>query len=114
MIGPELKTLREGRGMDQRAFAEHLNGQLGRSYDKARISRWESGAERIPSLVAKFVAAEMAPKAFAPKRCVILAVANQKGGVVRPVARSDHLSAAPESRYHPGGIIGARHDRHGD
>ena len=28
--------------MDQRAFAKHLNGQLGRSYDKARISRWES------------------------------------------------------------------------
>src|SRR3954449_1807064 len=81
MIGPELKTLREGRGMDQRAFAEHLNGKLGRSYDKARISRWESGAERIPALVAKFVAAEMAPKALAPKRSIILAVANQKGGV---------------------------------
>jgi chromosome partitioning protein len=81
MIGPELKTLREGRGMDQRAFAEHLNGQLGRSYDKARISRWESGAERIPALVAKFITAEMSPKALAPKRSVILAVANQKGGV---------------------------------
>jgi chromosome partitioning protein len=81
MIGPELKTLREGRGMDQRAFAEHLNGQLGRSYDKARISRWESGAERIPALVAKFVTAEMSPKTLAPKRSVVLAVANQKGGV---------------------------------
>ncbi|UEM25378.1 AAA family ATPase (plasmid) [Skermanella mucosa] len=81
MIGPELKTLREGRGMDQRTFAEHLNGQLGRSYDKARISRWESGAERIPSQVAKFVAAEMAPKTLRPRRSVVVAVANQKGGV---------------------------------
>ena len=41
----------------------------------------KSGAERIPALVAKFVTAEMAPKALAPKRSVILAVANQKGGV---------------------------------
>ena len=34
-----------------------------------------------PAQVAKFVAAEMSPKALAPKRSVILAVANQKGGV---------------------------------
>ncbi|EWY40839.1 hypothetical protein N825_33455 [Skermanella stibiiresistens SB22] len=81
MIGSELKTLREGRGMDQRAFADHLNGRLGRSYDKARISRWESGAERIPSQVAKFVTAELEPKVPHPKRSIILAIANQKGGV---------------------------------
>ncbi|WP_051341027.1 AAA family ATPase [Azospirillum halopraeferens] len=91
MTGEELRALRERRGEDQQGFAAWLNGQLGRRYDRSRISRWESGAERIPQQVAALLAPAGAPAAApvtaqsvaaaGPRRRVVLAVANQKGGV---------------------------------
>lgn len=70
-----LKRFRERRGDSQAAFARWLNAQLGRKYDNAAVSRWESGGERIPAKVAEFI--EKAVNS--PAR--IIAVANQKGGV---------------------------------
>src|SRR5690242_15089759 len=81
MIGIELKSFRESRGMDQRAFADWLNTELKRRYDNARISRWESDAERIPKQIVDFLANQGALSGRTAKRCVITAVANQKGGV---------------------------------
>ena len=89
MQGAELRALREGRGAAQQEFAEWLNLQLGRKYDRARISKWESGAERIPQKVAELLlarrdshddddAANAAPRR---RRAVVVAVANHKGGV---------------------------------
>jgi chromosome partitioning protein len=81
MDGARVRLFREGRGEDQRAFADWLNLSLGRKYDKARISRWESGAERVPVQVAGFLVEQGAGAVKAIQRPVILTVANQKGGV---------------------------------
>jgi len=75
MTPDDLRDFRESRGESQGAFAAWLNGRLGRKYDNATISRWESGAERIPAKVADFLVAE------ANRTARIIAVANQKGGV---------------------------------
>ena len=87
MNGEELRAIRERRGEDQLSFATWLNGALNRRYDRSRISRWESGAERIPQQVAGFLAgqggmAAVPQTATGPKlRRAVVAVANQKGGV---------------------------------
>lgn len=109
MDGSTLKAVREQRGESQAGFADWLNKGTGRSYDRARVSKWESGAERIPATVSQFVSAssesvndKLAPglresllassdelfgvKAKPPaaqSACVILALANQKGGVTK-------------------------------
>jgi len=82
MNGDDLRAIRERRGEDQQGFASWLNGQLNRRYDRSRVSRWESGAERIPQQVAAFLkpSAPAVPQ-FKPQRRVVLAIANQKGGV---------------------------------
>ncbi|HYC04860.1 MAG TPA: AAA family ATPase, partial [Azospirillaceae bacterium] len=77
MDGAALRALRESRGQSQGEFADWLNGKLGRRYDNATISRWESAAERIPAKVAEFLSRE----AGRPAR--VIAVANQKGGVAK-------------------------------
>jgi chromosome partitioning protein len=84
MQGTELRALREGRGTAQQEFAEWLNHQLGRKYDRARISKWESGAERIPQKVVELLAGRRDDDATAApdkRRAVVVAVANHKGGV---------------------------------
>ena len=87
MNGEELRAIRERRGEDQLSFATWLNGALNRRYDRSRISRWESGAERIPQQVAGFLASQggmaaVPQTAPGPKlRRAVVAVANQKGGV---------------------------------
>ncbi|MFM2044177.1 MAG: hypothetical protein RLY86_2753 [Pseudomonadota bacterium] len=78
MNGTILKTVRERRGETQQAFAEWLNGQLGRKYDKGRISRWESDAERIPQAVLDLV---RRPLPRRKETATIIALSNQKGGV---------------------------------
>ncbi|MBB3267779.1 chromosome partitioning protein [Azospirillum sp. OGB3] len=109
MDGLTLKGVREQRGESQADFANWLNAGVGRSYDRARISRWESGSEKIPGAVAKFVEAnsdtvgdKLVPSLRQsllassdhlfgkpdrlPARhtaCVVLALANQKGGVTK-------------------------------
>ena len=91
MNGEELRAIRERRGEDQLSFATWLNGALSRRYDRSRISRWESGAERIPQQVAGFLAGQGGMAAVPPTangfpagpklRRAVVAVANQKGGV---------------------------------
>lgn len=100
MQGTELRALREQQGAAQQEFADWLNRHLGRKYDRARISKWESGAERIPQKVADFLRAappaaaspplpapasalSPAPAPVAPtrRRAVVVAIANHKGGV---------------------------------
>ncbi|OYQ31735.1 hypothetical protein CHU95_21630 [Niveispirillum lacus] len=75
MTPDELRHFRESRGESQAAFATWVNAKLGRKYDNATISRWESGAERLPVRVAEFLAAA------SQRTATIIAVANQKGGV---------------------------------
>lgn len=75
MTPDTLKALRDRRHESQAAFAQWLNGRLGRKYDNAAISRWESGAERIPAKVIEFLSKE------ANRLARVIAVANQKGGV---------------------------------
>ena len=79
MEGDELRVLRERKGKTQGEFAALLNNRLGRKYDRARISRWETGAERMPLDVAGLVM--MWQLAFKTNGyCVTICVANQKGG----------------------------------
>ncbi|WP_448208089.1 AAA family ATPase [Azospirillum sp. sgz302134] len=75
MTPEALRSFREGRGESQAGFAQWLNSRLGRKYDNATISRWESGGERIPAKVAEFIAEE------SNRAARVIAIANQKGGV---------------------------------
>ncbi|MDQ2104671.1 AAA family ATPase [Azospirillum isscasi] len=77
--GDEMRQLRERRGENQTQFADWLNDGLGRSYTKAKISRWEGGAERIPQQVQDFLADQTTEDR--PRSATFLAIANQKGGV---------------------------------
>ncbi len=78
MDGSDLRAVREARGETQQAFAEWLNAQLGRRYDKGRISRWEGGTEKIPQPVAAFLST---PPKRAKTTATVVALSNQKGGV---------------------------------
>jgi len=44
--GDLMKVFRERQKWTQQEFAGFLNGRFNRKYDKAKISRWETGAER--------------------------------------------------------------------
>lgn len=107
VTGVELKAIREARGAGQQEFADWLNGHLARKYDRARISKWESGAERIPQKVADFLSdspkepvaapsptrspspalppsptrASAPPLARTRRNALVVAIANHKGGV---------------------------------
>jgi chromosome partitioning protein len=81
MDGNTLRELRESKGFNQTDFARWLNEALARRYDKARVSRWESGAERIPQPVSEFIGG-----ARRKREPVAVAIANQKGGVGKTVA----------------------------
>jgi chromosome partitioning protein len=91
MTGEELRGLREARGLNQQELAELLNEKLGRRYDRNRISRWETGAERIPQLVVTVLRLAASPAstgipALHVGPAMILAVSNQKGGVGKTVS----------------------------
>lgn len=110
MNGEELRAIREQRGEDQLSFAQWLNGHLNRRYDRSRVSRWESGAERIPQQITAFLSEHRQPpgheeaatdqpsapvrrsrSALMPvnfgmpagtvMRNAVISIANQKGGV---------------------------------
>jgi|tagenome__1003787_1003787.scaffolds.fasta_scaffold20922568_1 chromosome partitioning protein len=98
MVGEEMKTARERRGWAQQDLASWLNEQLGRRYDRQKISRWESGAERIPKQVSDLLAEGQSgvfAKAVEQESAVsdagtaahgpalVVAIANQKGGVAK-------------------------------
>lgn len=86
MSGEELRRYREDRGMNQQELVSWLNERLNRRYDRAKISRWETGAERIPQTVAAALKDATSPVGIpaasnhrnAP---LVLCAANQKGGV---------------------------------
>ena len=75
MIPDALREFRDRLGKSQAEFAHWINGRLDRKYDNAAISRWESGAERIPAKVAAFL------KQQGNRVARVIAIANQKGGV---------------------------------
>lgn len=88
-LGPdELKSIRVGRGETQAEFAEYLNRNLDRSYNKTSICVWERGTEKIPQPVKVFLrtaaqaaAAQLANVPPPNGEAIVIAVANQKGGV---------------------------------
>ncbi len=87
MSGEELRSYREQRGMNQQELVTWLNEQLGRRYDRAKISRWETGAERIPQTVAAALKSATVPvgipAASVRAAPVVFCAANQKGGVAK-------------------------------
>lgn len=80
LSGDELRAFRESRRFGQQELAGWLNDKLGRKYDRAKISRWETGAERVPQLVESAVR-ETRRRPVRVARAGVVAFANQKGGV---------------------------------
>ena len=78
MDGSRMRELRQQLRLTQTDLKDQLNQQLGRSYDKPKISRWENGREPIPEDVAMELNA-MAARRKPDARALVLA--NQKGGV---------------------------------
>ncbi|WP_114395328.1 AAA family ATPase [Oleisolibacter albus] len=75
MDGDVLKAFRRKRELTQDQLASLLNERFDRAYDKARISRWESGKEPIPEAVSRFMQGGTNAQAR------VVACSNQKGGV---------------------------------
>lgn len=78
MDGKMLRELRLRLRLSQGELKDELNRQLGRSYDKPKISRWENEREPIPDDVAT-VLASIDSNQHAMARVLVLS--NQKGGV---------------------------------
>lgn len=78
MDGERLRAVRLRLRLSQAELKDDLNRQLGRSYDKPKISRWENGREPVPEDVA-VVLEEMAARR--PRDARVIVLANQKGGV---------------------------------
>jgi chromosome partitioning protein len=87
MTGEKLRSYREQRGLNQQELVLQLNDRLGRRYDRAKVSRWETGAERIPQIVVAALkdAPEPVgiPAASGNARPIVFCAANQKGGVAK-------------------------------
>ena len=82
MQGDDLKSFRDRRGWSQGEVAAWLNDRLGRKYDRQRISRWETGGEKIPSAVARILLDEViAAPTDRHGPALVVAVGLQKGGV---------------------------------
>lgn len=75
-VNVALAEFRKAMGMSQPQFAEWLNKKLNRRYDRNRISKMESGAEAVPAAVRL-----LTQRPAVLERTVVVAVANQKGGV---------------------------------
>ncbi|NKD77284.1 AAA family ATPase [Haematospirillum sp. H1815] len=79
-----LRDIRKRRGQTQAEFAAFLNKELSRNYSPPMISRWEQGKEPVPSIVRLFLVGSSAtvqePVCEQP---LVLALANQKGGVAK-------------------------------
>jgi chromosome partitioning protein len=78
MEGGTLRALRHQLRQSQIELAEELNRRLGRSYDRPKLSKWESGRDPIPDDVAEAIEALVAGQ---PRNARVVAIANQKGGV---------------------------------
>lgn len=86
MGGEDLKALRASRKLSQDGLAKLLNERFRRSYDRAKVSKWENGVDRVPDDVAAFLTpADTGPAVGIPTAntgpATVLCVVNQKGGV---------------------------------
>lgn len=78
MDGGAFRALRHQLRRSQIELAEDLNRRLSRSYDRPKLSKWESGRDPIPDDVAETMEALIASQ---PRHARVVAMANQKGGV---------------------------------
>ncbi|WP_448208202.1 AAA family ATPase [Azospirillum sp. sgz302134] len=74
-----VRALRATLNINQADFASWLNEAMNRRYDRAQISRWESGSQRVPRDVVEVIDDAIASRRA--RHAMTIAVANQKGGV---------------------------------
>ncbi|MCW2240379.1 AAA family ATPase [Azospirillum canadense] len=80
MNGEDMRAFREKRGENQSEFASWIATALGRKYERTMVNKWENGVTRIPVIVEDFLHRN-GVGASKPGKRVVVAIANQKGGV---------------------------------
>lgn len=91
-----FRALRQQLRLTQHDLAEKLNGRFARSYDKPKVSKWETGRDSVPDDVARALEAMVAAQ---PRNAQVVALANQKGGVGKTTSALN-ISAALAASGH--------------
>lgn len=85
MDGEQIRALRERQGLTQGDMAARLNALTGRKIDKSKVSKWESGKDRVPPDIGgllQMMSLERSDHAPLP-HAVTVALAIQKGGTAK-------------------------------
>ncbi len=91
-----FRALRQQLRLTQQDLADRLNTRFSRSYDKPKVSKWETGRDSVPDDVARALETMVTAQ---PRNAQVVALANQKGGVGKTTSALN-ISAALAASGH--------------